>query len=70
MKKLYFLLFFAFSFIANAQIVNIPDANFKAKLLSADPSNKVASTVAPGYYAALGYWSAEPYQAIDINGDL
>lgn len=34
MKKLYFLLFFVFSFIANAQIVNIPDANFKTKLVN------------------------------------
>ena len=33
MKKLYFLLLLAFGF-SNAQIVNIPDANFKAKLIA------------------------------------
>ncbi len=30
-------------FTVNAQIVNIPDANFKAKLLAANPSNTIAS---------------------------
>lgn len=50
MKKLYFLLFFAFSFIANAQIVNIPDANFKAKLLSANSSNSVAMDLSYNYF--------------------
>ena len=44
MKKLYFLLI-AFSFFttANAQIVNIPDANFKAKLSEANTTNSIAS---------------------------
>jgi hypothetical protein len=44
MKKLYFLLF-ALSFFTttNAQIVNIPDANFKAKLLAASSNNTIAS---------------------------
>ena len=43
MKKLYFLVTtFLFITIANAQIVNIPDANFKAKLLQASTSNAVA----------------------------
>ena len=41
MKKYYLLLLFVTSFV-NAQIVNIPDANFKAKLLSAAPTNTVA----------------------------
>ena len=44
MKKLYTLIVIALvGFIGKAQIVNIPDANFKAKLLSASPSNNVAS---------------------------
>ena len=30
------LISITFSFVANAQIINIPDANFKAKLLEAD----------------------------------
>lgn len=39
MKKAYiFLVIVVFGFIGNAQIVNIPDANFKAKLLLADHS--------------------------------
>jgi Leucine-rich repeat (LRR) protein len=42
MKKLYFLVVLAISFATQAQIVNIPDANFKAKLLSASSSNFVA----------------------------
>ena len=31
---------------SNAQIVNIPDANFKAKLLSANSTNGVAKNAA------------------------
>lgn len=44
MKKIYFLLLSIVS-IANGQIINIPDANFKAKLLAANPSN---GTIAVG----------------------
>ena len=41
MKKLSFLLVvFSFYITANAQIVNIPDANFKAKLLAANTTNR------------------------------
>lgn len=50
MKKFYFLLFFAFSFITNAQIVNIPDANFKAALLSANPSNTIAKDLSGNFF--------------------
>ncbi|HLA56888.1 MAG TPA: T9SS type A sorting domain-containing protein [Flavobacterium sp.] len=39
MKKLYLLLFF--TAISQAQIVSIPDANFKAKLLAADTNNQI-----------------------------
>lgn len=41
MKKILYLLLL-FTGIANAQIVNIPDANFKAKLLQADVTNTIA----------------------------
>jgi len=43
MKTLYslFLLFFCF-LIGNAQIITIPDANFKAKLLAADTTQDIA----------------------------
>ena len=44
MKKIYFLLLaFCFGFSVNAQIITIPDANFKAKLLLADSSNTIAT---------------------------
>ncbi|MES2747744.1 MAG: T9SS type A sorting domain-containing protein [Bacteroidota bacterium] len=43
MKKIYFLLFFCFGVSLNAQIISIPDANFKAKLLSASPNNYIAN---------------------------
>ncbi|MES2544124.1 MAG: T9SS type A sorting domain-containing protein [Bacteroidota bacterium] len=43
MKKIFLLLLFITGF-AQAQIINFPDANFKAKLLSADTSNNVASS--------------------------
>jgi hypothetical protein len=56
MKKLYFLLLLL-SGIANAQIVNIPDANFKAKLLEADVTNEIARDI--------NYNSIK----IDINND-
>ena len=57
MKKLYTLLFIAFAFITNAQIVNIPDANFKAKLLQASPSIQIAKSTA-------GLWIK-----VDANND-
>ncbi|RTY85629.1 T9SS C-terminal target domain-containing protein, partial [Flavobacterium sp. GSN2] len=50
MKKFYFLLLGLFLFSGvYAQIVNIPDANFKAKLLSATPSNYIAKNLAGNY---------------------
>ncbi len=47
MKKIYFLLL-AFILLTNtkAQIVNIPDANFKTKLLAANTSNSFAQNSA------------------------
>ncbi len=51
MKKLYFsLIAFCFLCFANAQIVNIPDANFKAKLLAANSSNEIAKNLAGNYF--------------------
>ena len=69
MKKLYFLFFLTIGFFANAQIVNIPDANFKAKLLSASASNTVASRQTPVYNPTYGTWSVSNYSSIDTNGD-
>lgn len=54
-KLLLTLLFF--SAITNAQIINIPDANFKAKLLSAHGGNKIAKNI------------TGVYTAVDTNGD-
>ncbi|UPT72240.1 MAG: T9SS type A sorting domain-containing protein [Flavobacterium sp. JAD_PAG50586_2] len=47
MKKFYSLIIILIGFVANAQVINIPDANFKAKLLAADSSNNIASTGFP-----------------------
>ncbi|HRE78734.1 MAG TPA: T9SS type A sorting domain-containing protein [Flavobacterium sp.] len=65
MKEIYTLaLFVTTFFIGNAQIINIPDANFKAKLLEASPSNQIASTQTPN---ANGY--IESYIKIDTNNN-
>ena len=58
MKKLYILLVIAFiGFVGKAQIVNIPDANFKTRLLQADVTNQIARDV--NFH----------FIKIDINGD-
>ncbi|SMP11579.1 T9SS type A sorting domain-containing protein [Chryseobacterium profundimaris] len=57
MKKKLSLLFLLLAIMANAQIVNIPDANFKAKLLSSSPGNTIAKNLSGNYFA------------IDANGD-
>ncbi|HWR95023.1 MAG TPA: hypothetical protein VN192_07470, partial [Flavobacterium sp.] len=65
MKKLYFIVFaFLFFFVANAQIINIPDANFKALLLSASPSNDIASTQTPDVKGKVN-----SFDTIDTNSD-
>lgn len=51
MKKFYFLLLALGLFTGvNAQIVNIPDANFKAKLLAASPSYTIAKDLTGNYF--------------------
>lgn len=58
MKKLYFLLLALCLFTsANAQIINIPDANFKAKLLAASPNYYIAKNLSGSYFK------------IDVNND-
>lgn len=68
MKRFYtfLLLIFALSF-GNAQIVNIPDADLKAKLLSANNTNTIASTASPAY--SDGIVSYGSYTSIDSNSD-
>ncbi|WP_291133235.1 DUF7619 domain-containing protein [Flavobacterium sp. UBA7682] len=69
MKKIYTLLVLLFAVsIANSQIVNIPDANFKAKLLAAGPNNTIASTQTPIYYPIIA-WSLASSSSVDTNGD-
>lgn len=51
MKKLFFFIFLAISLGIRAQYVNIPDANFKAILLSSSPSNTVAKNLTGNYFA-------------------
>lgn len=51
MKKLYALFVLVFIVVTgNAQIVNIPDANFKSKLLQADTNNFIAKNLAGNYF--------------------
>jgi hypothetical protein len=64
MKKLYFLFFLTIGFLGNAQIINFPDANFKAKLLGASISNYVASTQIPNSFG----W-VDGHNSIDINSN-
>jgi hypothetical protein len=45
MKKLYFLFFLTIGFLANAQIINFPDIEFKNKLLSANPTVSIAKDI-------------------------
>ncbi len=66
MKKLLFFLLFIFGAV-NAQIVNIPDPVFKAKLLAADVSNATASVYYP--YIADPYYTPGSYNKIDLNND-
>ena len=42
MKNYYLLLFFLSATITQSQVINFPDANFKAKLLEADVNNTIA----------------------------
>ncbi|MEZ4838093.1 T9SS type A sorting domain-containing protein [Flavobacterium sp.] len=63
MKK-YLLLLLLASFSVDAQIVNIPDANFKARLLQASSSNLIASTDTPDSFGQVN-----TYHTIDTNGD-
>jgi Leucine-rich repeat (LRR) protein len=65
MKKLYTLLIIALNgYVGNAQIVNIPDAAFKTKLLQASPSNGIASTHTPNANGSI-----TTFTKIDTNND-
>src|SRR6187399_1511842 len=64
MKYFYTFVLLFVNIIINAQIVNIPDANFKAKLLQASPTNPIAS--AEEY---IGYPAVNTFVSIDTNSD-
>jgi len=64
MKKLYFLFFLIIGFLGNAQIINFPDANFKAKLLAASSLNYTASTEDINNTGGV-----TTYTSIDTNND-
>lgn len=68
MKKLVLFLLFITG-IGYAQIVNIPDANFKARLLEANVGIDIASTQAPTYNSNNDTWSVSSYNKIDTNND-
>lgn len=57
LKTMLPILFLFISSLGLAQIVNIPDANFKAKLLQADATNLIAKDLSGNYFK------------IDANGD-
>ncbi len=51
MKKIVFFILLIFPFLIKTQIINFPDANFKAKLLQSSPSSIIAQTGWFGTYA-------------------
>lgn len=60
MKKNYFLLFFLFGILLlKAQIVNIPDANFKALLLSANTYENVAQDLSGNWIRIDSNWDGQ-----------
>ena len=58
MKNFYAIILLSAGFAAQSQIVNIPDAVFKAELLTANPVDSFIATDIDGNYIA-----------IDTNGD-
>ncbi|WP_309640083.1 T9SS type A sorting domain-containing protein [Flavobacterium sp.] len=65
MKKYYFsLVSLLYLVVTNAQIVNIPDANFKAKLLQAGPNEMIASTS-----TSSDSGNVTVYSKVDTNND-
>lgn len=68
MKKIYFLIVaLCVVSIAKAQIINFPDANFKAKLLQASPSNQIASTATPNVNGDVTTYN---YIDTNFNGEI
>lgn len=66
MKQILLIFIVAFTNLCNAQIINFPDANFKAKLLAANEGNGIASTQA---YEVSPSQPIRRHTKIDTNGD-
>ena len=69
MKTLLLFTTLFLSFFCSSQIVNIPNAAFKAKLLAANSTNFYASTEAPVYSAFYNNWNGPTSNTIDTNND-
>jgi hypothetical protein len=69
MRKTYLFCLLFISLCSSAQIINIPDANLKAKLLAANPSNTLASIETPTYDSNSKYCTVTSYNSIDTNND-
>ena len=71
MKKYYLFIALLLSVFAKAQIINIPDAKFKAKLLRANSIYEIASTQPSVYNSVTKTWTSFPtsFTTIDTNGD-
>ncbi|MGH2665395.1 T9SS type A sorting domain-containing protein [Flavobacterium sp.] len=68
MKKQYFLLLALGLFTGvNAQVITIPNANFKAKLLAASPSNQTAKNLAGDYFKIDANSDGEIQQSEALN---
>lgn len=65
MRKITLLFMFFIVGNINAQTINFPDANFKARLVSADvATNQIASTE-----SIVSDWNVSTYSKIDMNDD-
>jgi uncharacterized repeat protein (TIGR01451 family) len=67
-KHCILFIFCVFAFSASAQIINFPDANFKAKLLAADVTNNIARI--PVYPAVNGEYLISVKLDANSNGDI
>ncbi|CAM4112154.1 T9SS type A sorting domain-containing protein [Flavobacterium antarcticum] len=69
MKTLVLFITLLLSALGYSQIINIPNAAFKSKLLAANSTNFFASTEAPVYSVFYNNWSGPTSNTIDTNGD-
>ena len=78
MKNIYFLVVaLCFTSFANSQIINFPDANFKAKLLSADVTNQVAINLNGSFFkidannnAEIEFYEAQQVRVLNVSSSF